>query len=92
MKHLTVDEIIDFVSLTELNSEAVKLSATVNGHICRCRKCLKLVTAFQTVYDEFVDANAKAFNKQIIGDILREKAGKEAAMQMQRPTQTLDGY
>lgn len=33
MEHLTVDEIIEFVSLTELNNEAINLFASVNGHI-----------------------------------------------------------
>ena len=54
MNHLTVDEIIDFVSSSELNDEVVALSTRVNGHIRNCDKCLKLVNAFQTVYDEFV--------------------------------------
>ncbi len=53
MSHLTVDEIISFVSLTELNEEALELSAAVNRHICECKKCFELVNNFQTVYDEF---------------------------------------
>lgn len=53
MKHLTVDEIIQFVSLTELNSRAIRLSAAVNGHIRGCAECLKLVRAFQMTHDGF---------------------------------------
>lgn len=53
MSHLTVDEIISFVSLTELNEEATELSATVNRHICECKKCFELVNNFQMIYDEF---------------------------------------
>jgi hypothetical protein len=53
MKHLTVDDMIRFVSLTELNDEAMELSASVNGHIRRCGECLERVRAFQMIYDEF---------------------------------------
>ena len=53
MDHLTVDEIIDFVSLTDLGEESLKLAAAVNGHMRGCRECRKLVGAFQTVHDEF---------------------------------------
>lgn len=53
MKHLTVDEMMEFVSLTELNADAIMLSAAVNGHIRKCDKCLKCVQAFQLIHDEF---------------------------------------
>lgn len=57
MEHLTVDEMIEFVSLTELNDEAKKTLSRVNGHICRCGECLKKVRAFQMIYDEFTSLN-----------------------------------
>lgn len=59
MEHLTVDEIIEFVSLTEFNSKSLSLSATVNGHIRKCGKCLELVRAFQLIYDEFSRLNTR---------------------------------
>lgn len=53
MKHLTVDEIIRFVSLRKLDKEAMELCAAVNGHICQCPKCFKTVRAFQMLADQF---------------------------------------
>ena len=53
MDHLSTDQIMDFVSLTAPDCEAVKLSVTVNGHIRRCQTCLDRVRAFQRIYDEF---------------------------------------
>ena len=53
MKHLTIDEIIAFVSICELNDETKALSAKVNAHVSRCKKCLELVNAYQLIYDEF---------------------------------------
>lgn len=53
MGHLTVDTIIRFVSLKQLNPQALTLAAAVNGHIRKCGRCRKLVNAFQLIYDEF---------------------------------------
>lgn len=55
MEHLTIDDMIRFVSLSELNDAAVELSASVNGHIRGCRSCLNRVNAFQMIYDEFTE-------------------------------------
>ena len=72
MKHLTVDEILDFVSLTELNNESIELSAAVNGHIRKCEKCLKLLRAFQMIYDEFSRINVGGDFKGFITENLSE--------------------
>ncbi len=52
MTHLSVEEIIDFVSFNELSKDTIDLSAKVNQHICSCPKCFETVSAFQMVYDE----------------------------------------
>ncbi len=72
MKHLTVDEMLDFVSLTELNNESIQRSAAVNGHIRKCEKCLKLVRSFQLIYDEFSRLNAEVNFKDFITENLSE--------------------
>ncbi len=78
MKHLSIDEIIDFVSLTELNGDSITISATVNGHIRKCEKCLKLVRSFQMVYDAFsrlqVDGD---FKKYVTEAVLKEQDRNE---------------
>ena len=51
MDHLKMDDIIEFVSLVELNDESKKLIAEVNTHIARCAECRALVRSFQAVYD-----------------------------------------
>lgn len=53
MNHLTVDEIIEFVSSNDLNDEAFLLINKVNEHIRECQECLELVQSFQMIYDEF---------------------------------------
>ena len=54
MNHLTLDEIIDFVSLTEINEESIQFMGKVNAHIAQCRECRELVRSYQLVYDEVV--------------------------------------
>ena len=53
MNHLKTNEIIEFVSLNSLNEETLEFCAYVNGHVRECEECRELVSAFQTVYDEF---------------------------------------
>ena len=52
MNHLTANEIIDFVMENKLDDNFFRLASRVNGHIMKCDKCLALVEAYQTVYDE----------------------------------------
>ncbi len=74
MDHLTVDEIIDFVSLTEATEDSDELVTTVNKHICQCPECLKLVQAFQDIYDEFHLMNLEAEFRSYIALYQKNKA------------------
>ena len=73
MKHLTVDQIIDFVSITKLDNESIELFATVNGHIRQCEKCLELVRAFQNIYDEFCRLNTTDGFKDFVSKTVLSK-------------------
>lgn len=53
MQHLTIDQIIDFVSICKLDAASLELSCLVNEHIRECDSCLRLVNSYQGVYDEF---------------------------------------
>ncbi len=54
MKHLDIEEMMEYVSMTELNEETVALAARVTEHIRGCDDCLQAVRAFQTLYDQFL--------------------------------------
>ena len=49
MTHLSVEEMIDFVSFEKLTEENIALAKKVNEHICSCKECFQKVSAFQTV-------------------------------------------
>ena len=66
MEHLTVEEMIDFVSFDRIDEESLALAAKVNAHILSCDACRKKVAAFQTVYDEFAAMKVSgAFRKRV---------------------------
>lgn len=52
MKHLTIDEMIAFVSISELDTASLELASRVNTHIVKCDLCRSKVSAFQEVFDE----------------------------------------
>lgn len=54
MKHLTVDEIIDFVSARDLTAATLEKAAAVTTHMRACQGCMRRVRAFQLVYDACV--------------------------------------
>lgn len=60
MDHLTLDDVIEFVSLTEINEESMQRISAVNTHIAACDECRVLVRSFQTVYDELTRADGFA--------------------------------
>lgn len=72
MTHLTVDEIIDFVSISKMDIGSMELASRVNTHIRGCDDCLKKVRAFQLIYDELtkvgVSVDFKTFVYKIVSD------------------------
>ena len=87
MKHLTADEMIDFVSFNKMDSASLALASKVNAHIFACQDCRKKVEAFQTVYDEFVKMDRK-------GDFSRTVLNKETIDKIKEKNvdRLLDGY
>lgn len=57
MSHLTFDEVVEYVSLSKLNEEALLLASKVDTHIRDCDECLELVRAVRAIYEEFVRMN-----------------------------------
>ena len=90
MKHLRVDDIINFVSLTELGPEAIELSVAVNGHIRNCDKCRKCVRAFQMVYDTFTSRDAGGNFRHFVEEITDETSTREEALELRATLEALD--
>ena len=65
MKHITVDEVIGFVSFTKMDADTKALTRKVNSHIMHCPACMRTVRAFQLVYDELEDKGQTAYFKTV---------------------------
>jgi hypothetical protein len=87
MRHLTVEEIIDFVSIRQWSEESLALITRVNDHIRNCDACLKQVQAFRLIHEEFqrmdVDATFKEWLEQ--SELLFQSEGAVAL-----PNKTLE--
>ena len=71
MKHLTTDEIIDFISVEDAALQNEKLITRVNMHCARCQECFDAVKAFRKIYDEFTARGVEFVKNK---SILIEKA------------------
>lgn len=92
MKHLKIEQIIDFVSLTQFDPEAVALSATVNGHIRRCQKCLRMAKAFQMIHDEFSHmSNCDDFKQYVNAAVTELEHKSEKTLELQLALEQYDG-
>ena len=51
MKHVTVDEMIAFVSMDTLDEASLALASKVTTHIRSCTRCKGTLRAFQLICD-----------------------------------------
>ncbi len=51
MEHVSVEKIIEFVSLDRLSESDLAMTREVNTHLCDCADCRHRVRAAQTLYD-----------------------------------------
>lgn len=52
MDHLTIEEMLEFVTMKKLDERTLKLASRVNAHILRCDECLEQVKELQVIYEE----------------------------------------
>ena len=72
MKHLTVDEFIDFVSMSRIDERSLLLASKVNTHIGECESCLRKLRAYQLVFDEMRRIGSKADYREKVYAIEKE--------------------
>lgn len=52
MEHLSIEEILNYVSATKINDETLELFSKVNGHIRNCPSCKKKINALELANEE----------------------------------------
>ena len=63
MTHLTVTEIIDFISFDDLNEENMKLAERVNKHMIECPVCRKKICDIDKTINKIMGSNALIANE-----------------------------
>ena len=76
--HLTIDEILDFVSMTAATPEAIALATRVYGHMNQCADCCRLVRAFQLIDEELERLGAAGLLPEEAEAIAEAAAEEEA--------------
>ena len=84
MTHLTVDEIIEFVSFDVLNKENLALAAKVNGHIRSCKSCFEKVSSFQTVDNKLRADKDETEISDVIAEEIKEILDSETSSEMDK--------
>ncbi len=84
MKHLTVEQIIDFVSFETLDNNTLQIASQVTAHINCCDECMEKVRAFQTVYDRLKERGVEKY--------FEAEAEKYGSMEFNDKTEELDGF
>lgn len=72
MKHLTPEEMINFISISELTPETLALVSKVNTHIRQCDSCLTKLQSFQFVNDELTKQNQNAEESLLAYELRRQ--------------------
>ena len=86
MKHLTFEEMTDFISLRSLDRSSVELIQRVNGHVCRCSECREKLRALQTVAEGVasVAASVEKNGKSDCNNVTKNKIENENLTQTRK--------
>lgn len=68
MKHITIDEILDFVSIERMDAKSLELASKITTHIRECDDCLQKVRAFQNVYEGIKTEDRRLSIKNCVQD------------------------
>ena len=77
--HLTIEEILNFITMDSITPEGIQLAARVNCHIMQCEECRKKVEIYQIVNDKLSGTTLSdpKRHKDDIGELEFEKKEKD---------------
>ena len=70
MEHLSIEEIIKYVTSSKVNIETLDLLSKVNGHIRNCPSCKEKVDSYENINDEILE---NGFDLNHIDDLIKIK-------------------
>ncbi|MBQ9945522.1 MAG: hypothetical protein IJO68_03255 [Clostridia bacterium] len=82
-EHLTIDEILDFVTMDNIDENTLSLIARVNSHILVCKECFELVNAIQLIQEEFERLQTSSDFRSFVSE--RYSNGRVSSSELQDP-------
>ncbi len=74
MEHLSIEEIIKYVTADKVDNETLNLLSKVNGHIRNCQLCREKVESYECINDEFKKGNFEnSFDLNQINDLIKRR-------------------
>lgn len=74
MEHLSIEEIIKYVTSSKINIETLDLLSKVNGHIRNCPSCKEKVDSYENINDEIKkEILENGFDLNHIDDLIKIK-------------------
>lgn len=74
MEHLSVEEIIKYVTVNNVDKETLDLLSKVNGHIRNCSSCKEKVDSYESINDELKKVtNENGFDLNHLSDLIKIK-------------------
>lgn len=78
MEHLSIEEIINYVTADKVDNRTLDLLSKVNGHIRNCPTCRKLVSSYELINDELKKEALKTeLDWDYFNDLIQEKQNIE---------------
>ena len=92
MVHLTVEEMIDFVSFKKPDDRILALASKVNAHVYKCEECREKLEAFQTVYDGLVKYGREITLKKSISKQITKKLQETAELSRELVSEPVEHF
>lgn len=74
MEHLSIEEIIKYVTVNNVDKETLDLLSKVNGHIRSCSSCKEKVDSYESINDELKKVtNENGFDLNHLSDLIKIK-------------------
>lgn len=74
MEHLTIEEIIKYVTASRVDGETLKLLSKANGHIRNCTLCKEKIDSYETINDELKkEVPENGFDLNHVDDLIKIK-------------------
>ena len=74
MKHLSAEDIVNYVTMDAMNETSLGVCKNVNGHIRGCTACLEKLRKYLNIHDVYKTENPGGDFKVFATELLQEES------------------